>query len=101
VTASPKRAGILEFERTKEIVLRHLPAPPALRNAPETSGCDPRADPGWMGFGPQDESNMRPTGGGRPAWPVLLAWALWLLAVLALAAVPWLSLTATRRRRST
>jgi hypothetical protein len=37
-----------------------------------------------------DELNVRPTGGGRPAWPVLLAWALWLLTMLALAAVPWL-----------
>jgi hypothetical protein len=43
-----------------------------------------------LGFGARDESNMRRNGGGRPAWPVLLAWALWLLAVLALAAVPWL-----------
>jgi hypothetical protein len=24
---------------------------PAVRNAPETQGCDPRADPGWLGFG--------------------------------------------------
>jgi Voltage-dependent anion channel len=33
---------------------------------------------------------MRPTGDGRQAWPVVLAWALWLLVVLTLAAVPML-----------
>ena len=33
---------------------------------------------------------MRTAGGGRPAWPALLAWGLWLLSLLALAAVPWL-----------
>ena len=33
---------------------------------------------------------MRPTGDGRQAWPVVLAWVLWLLAVLTLAAVPLL-----------
>ena len=33
---------------------------------------------------------MRRTGDGRPAWPVVSAWALWLLNVLALAAVPLL-----------
>ena len=29
-------------------------------------------------------------GEGRPAWPVAAAWALWLLTVLTLAAVPLL-----------
>jgi hypothetical protein len=33
---------------------------------------------------------MRRTGGGRPAWPVVLAWALWLLTMLILVAIPWL-----------
>jgi hypothetical protein len=33
---------------------------------------------------------MRPTGGDRRAWPVVLAWSLWLVTMLALAAVPWL-----------
>ena len=33
---------------------------------------------------------MRPTAGGRPAWPVVLAWATWLLTMCSLAAVPWL-----------
>ena len=33
---------------------------------------------------------MRRAGDGRPAWPVVSAWALWLLNVLALAAVPLL-----------
>jgi hypothetical protein len=33
---------------------------------------------------------MRPTGDGRQAWPAVLAWALWLLVVLTLAAVPLL-----------
>jgi hypothetical protein len=33
---------------------------------------------------------MRATEGGRPASPVLLPWLLWLLTMLALAAVPWL-----------
>jgi hypothetical protein len=33
---------------------------------------------------------MRATGDARQAWPPLLAWALWLLTILALAAVPWL-----------
>jgi len=33
---------------------------------------------------------MRRAGAGRPAWPVVSAWALWLLNVLAPAAVPLL-----------
>jgi hypothetical protein len=33
---------------------------------------------------------MRPTGGGRPGWTAVLAWALWALAMVALAAVPLL-----------
>ena len=33
---------------------------------------------------------MRPTGGDRRAWPVVLAWSLWLVTMLALAAAPWL-----------
>jgi hypothetical protein len=34
--------------------------------------------------------SLRPTGGDRRAWPVVLAWSLWLMTMLALAAVPWL-----------
>jgi hypothetical protein len=37
-----------------------------------------------------DGSDVRPRGGGRRAWAAVLAWALWLLAMLALVAVPLL-----------
>jgi MFS family permease len=40
--------------------------------------------------GGRDGSQVRASGEGRPAWPVVSAWALWLLTVLALAAVPLL-----------
>ena len=46
--------------------------------------------PFLVGSGGRDGPQLRPSGERRPAWPVVPAWALWLLTVLTLAAVPLL-----------
>ena len=46
--------------------------------------------PFLVGSGGRDGPQLRASGERRPAWPVVPAWALWLLTVLTLAAVPLL-----------
>jgi hypothetical protein len=43
-----------------------------------------------VGSGGRNGAQVSATSDGRPAWPVVSAWALWLLTILTLAAVPLL-----------